>query len=428
MGLIKATVNAVSSGFGDQFKEFVSCPTIERNVLIQRGVVSHGEGNSNPTEGVISNGSTIAVPQGMAMMIIENGAIKEFTAEPGTFRFDTSSEPSIFAGNLGESIINSIKTIGSRITYGGQPAKDQRVYYINLLNIPNNKFGSPQPKKITDDKYGMLEVTFNGEYVFKVVDPALLVSTVIGANAKDTVTYEEVIGEQLKGKFIEKMTVAITTVMRKHRIPFGDIGMYNSDISDEMNNCLDDSWRGQYGLEITDVAIKDINLTDESMDRVNKIDDAYIFQNPGLQSGLMASASADAMKAAASNESGAMMGFMGMGMAQNTGANLMGAVNANVAAQPQQPVQQPTMPEPGSLFKPVEPVQVDPVQPEPTVVTTPESTVAPTSVSEQPSVEVQTPSEVQPEVAKPSLPVAFCPECGTKAIGKFCTQCGKQLF
>lgn len=400
MGLIKATFNAVSSGLGDQFKEFVSCPTIEKNVLIQRGVVSHGKGNNNPSEGVISNGSAIAVPQGMAMMIIENGAIKEFTAEPGTYTFDTSSEPSIFTGNLGTSIIESIKIIGSRITFGGQPAKDQRVYYVNLLNIPNNKFGSPQPKKITDEKYGMLEVTFNGEYVFKVVDPTLLVTNVVGGNPKDTITYEEVIGEQLKSKFIETITSAITVVMRKHKIPFGDIGMYGSDISTEMNTALNTSWRGQYGLEITDVAIKDINLTDESMERVSKIDDAMIFSNPNLQSGLMASASADAMKAAASNDSGAMMGFMGMGMAQNSGATLMGAANQNLnnMNNMNQQANQPTMPEPGTLFAKEEAV-VEEVKP---VVEEPQVTPA------QPAME-------------------FCPDCGTKKIGRFCTGCGRKL-
>lgn len=384
MGLIRATVNAVSSGFGDQFKEFVSCPTIEQNVLIQRGIVSHGKGNSNPTAGIISNGSSIAVPQGMAMMIIENGAIKEFTAEPGTYTFDTSSEPSIFTGNLGTSIIESIKIIGNRITFGGQPAKDQRVYYVNLLKIPNNKFGSPQPKKITDEKYGMLEVTFNGEYVFKVIDPTLLVTNIVGGNPKDTITYDEVIGEQLKSKFIETLTAAITTVMRKHKVPFGDIGMYGSDISGEMNVSLNDSWRGQYGLEITDVAIKDINLTDESMARVNKIDDATIFANQNLQSGLMASASAEAMKAAASNESGAMMGFMGMNMAQNSGANLMGAVNQTGNQDMVQP-QPVVIPEPGTLFG----------------------------------------NEPKPSDAQ--APTGFCPDCGTKIVGRFCTGCGKKL-
>lgn len=329
MGLIKAITSSVSQTLGDQFKEFVTCPSIDSNVLIQRGIVNHGKGNKNPSEGVISNGSAIVVPDGMAMMIIDNGEIKEFTATPGTFTYDTSSEPSIFTGKLGEGIKNTFKTIGKRFTYGGMPARDQRVYYVNLLVITGNKFGSPQPKKITDEKYGMLEVTFFGEYAFQVKDPMRLVNTVIGANAKDTVTYEEVVGGQLKSKFIEKLTVAISSVMRNKKVSFGDMGLYGSDISSEMNTVLNDSFNELYGLEITDVAIADINLTDASMQRVNKIDDASIFSDKNLQSGLMASATADAMKAAAGNDNGAMAGFMGMNMAGNVGANVMGAVNTS---------------------------------------------------------------------------------------------------
>ncbi len=332
MGLIKAITSSVSQTLGDQFKEFVTCPSIDSNVLIQRGIVNHGKGNKNPSEGVISNGSAIVVPEGMAMMIIDNGEIKEFTATPGTFTYDTSSEPSIFTGKLGEGIKNTFKTIGKRFTYGGMPARDQRVYYVNLLVITGNKFGSPQPKKITDEKYGMLEVTFFGEYAFQVKDPMRLVNTVIGANAKDTVTYEEVVGGQLKSKFIEKLTVAISSVMRNKKVSFGDMGLYGSDISNEMNTVLNDSFNELYGLEITDVAIADINLTDASMQRVNKIDDASIFSDKNLQSGLMASATADAMKAAAGNDNGAMAGFMGMNMAGNVGANVMGAVNTSNGA------------------------------------------------------------------------------------------------
>lgn len=329
MGLIKALTSSVSQTLGDQFKEFVTCPSIDSNVLIQRGIVNHGKGNKNPSEGVISNGSAIVVPDGMAMMIIDNGEIKEFTATPGTFTYDTSSEPSIFTGKLGEGIKNTFKTIGKRFTYGGMPARDQRVYYVNLLVITGNKFGSPQPKKITDEKYGMLEVTFFGEYAFQVKDPMRLVNTVIGANAKDTVTYEEVVGGQLKSKFIEKLTVAISSVMRNKKVSFGDMGLYGSDISNEMNTVLNDSFNELYGLEITDVAIADINLTDASMQRVNKIDDASIFSDKNLQSGLMASATADAMKTAAGNDNGAMAGFMGMNMVGNVGANVMGAVNTS---------------------------------------------------------------------------------------------------
>lgn len=396
MGLIRAITSAASSTLGDQFKEFVTCPTIEKDVLIQRGLVNHGKGNTNPTAGVISNGSAIVVPQGMAMMIIDNGEIKEFSAEPGTFTFDTSSEPSIFTGDLGENIVNIFKTIGKRFTYGGQAAKDQRVYYVNLLNITGNKFGSPQPKKITDEKYGMLEVTFFGEYAFKVVDPITLVNSVIGANPKDTVTYEEIVGTQLQAKFVEQLSQAISIVMRKHKVSFGDIQLYNSDISNEMNTCLNDSWKQNYGLEITDVAIGDLNLTDESMVKVNKLDEAIIYSNQGLQSGLMASASADALRGAANNANGAMMGFMGMNMAGGAAGAMMGVANQNAqGAEPYNPGN--TQPEMGSLFG---------------AQNTPEAPVSEeaAAVAEEPVSEAKT-----------------CPNCGEAVTGKFCANCGTKI-
>ena len=406
MGLIKAISNAATTALGDQFKEFVTCPTVNKNVLIQRGVVNHGQGNKNPSEDIISNGSAIVVPQGMAMMIVDNGEIKEFSAEPGTFYYDTSSEPSIFAGNLGTSIVETFKTIGRRITFGGQTARVQRVYYVNLLTITGNKFGSPQPRKITDEKYGILQVTFFGEYAFRVVDPIVLVGSVIGANPKDTVTYEEVIGSQLQTKFVEQLTQAISIVMRKHKVSFGDIGLYNSDISNEMNTCLDDSWRQTYGLEVVDVALGDINLTDESMERVNKVDEALLFSKPELQSGLMATASAEALKNASSNPNGAMMGFMGMNMAGATAGNMMGAANANV--NPEGNVfnpgnQQPAM---GTLFGGVQ----TPVAPEPEAPVEPEA------------------PEVTQEEPMPEMPVGKeCPNCHEIVTGKFCSNCGTQV-
>ncbi len=348
MGLIKAFTSSVSSSLGDQFKEYISCPEMDSDVLVQRGIVNHGDGNKNPSEGVITNGSAIMVPESTAMMVIENGKILDFCAEAGTYTFNSESEPSIFTGGLGKGIIDTIKKIGSRTTFGGQAAQDQRVYYVNLLAIVGNKFGSPQPKKITDDKYGMLEVTFFGEYAIKVENPAILVSNVIGSNAKDTVLFSDVLGDQFKSKFVEKVTQAITVVMRKHKIPFGDIGMYGTDISNEMNNLLDADLYGKYGIKVSDVAIADINLTEESMKRVSKIDDATIFSNPNMQSGLMANATAEAMQNAASNENGAMMGFWGMNMAGQTGANVMGTVNQNVT--PVTPNESVKTPEPGTLF------------------------------------------------------------------------------
>lgn len=333
MGLIKALTNSTGSVLGDQFKEFVTCPTVDNNVLMVRGVVSHGEGNSNPTEGVITNGSKIAVPQGWAMMLVDNGAVKEFTSEPGEFIYDSGTEPTIFHGGLGKGILDSIKTLGSRITYGGQAARDQRVYYVNLLNVTGNKFGSAQPKKITDEKYGMIEVTFFGEYAYKVDDPVALVGNILGANAKDQIRFDEVVGSQFKNEFVEQISKAIAEVMRLKKVSFGDMQMYGSDISDKMNEILSPTWKAKYGIIVTDVAMGDINVTDESMARINKIDDATIFSDAKLQSGLMATASAEALTTAAGNENGAMMGFAGMNLATNAGAGLMGVANQNAQAQ-----------------------------------------------------------------------------------------------
>ena len=386
MGLIKAVTSSVSSGFGDQFKEFIDCPEVATNVLIQRGRVNHGDGNKNPSEGIITKGSQIVVPEGMAMMVVDNGAIADFSAEPGIYTYEQSSEPTVFDGGFFKGVKDTIKTIGRRITYGGQPAHDQRVYYVNTKVMLGNKFGSPQPKKITDEKYGTLEVTFFGEYAVRVVDPAILIASVIGTNPKDTITFDEVVGSQLKTKFIEKVTVAISNVMRNKKVSFGDMGLYGSDISDEMNKCLDDSWKKQYGLMVTDVAMGDINLTEESMKRVSRIDDAKIFSDPSMQSGLMASASAEAMTQAASNEAGSMMGFMGMGMANQAGANMINAVNQNMQAQ--------------------------------------------NTASQMPQAPAQTTSQAQTVVGAAQTNGAatpkFCSNCGSPLTGKFCSNCGKE--
>ncbi len=398
MGLIKAFTSSTSKVLGDEFKEYVTCPTMGTDTLLVRGEVHHGEGNKNPSEGIITNGSAIMVPESTAMMVVENGKILEFSAEAGTYTFDSGTESSIFYGGFGKGLIESIKKIGSRTSFGGQTANDQRVYYVNLLAITGNKFGSPQPKKITDDKYGMLEVTFFGEYALQVEDPAVLVQNVLGSNAPDVVTFSSVLGSQFKNKFVEKITQAITVVMRKYKIPFGDIGMYGTDISTEMNNLLKDDLGQKYGIKISDVAIGDINLTEDSMKRVNKIDDANIFADSRLQSGLMAEASAEALKNASQNDNGAMMGFMGMNMANNAGANMMNAVNRD--ADVSLPKDEKEIPEPGSLF----------------------------GNKEETANENETQENNEQEKEMTDTEIKFCPECGTPTNGgKYCINCGYKL-
>lgn len=386
MGLIKALTSSVSSGLGDQFKEFVTCPEIENDVIIARGVVNHGSGNKNYTEGVISNGSGIAVPQGMAMMIVDNGKIVEFTAEPGTFTWDSSSEPSIFTGKLGSSILDSIKNIGSRITYGGQAARDQRVYYVNIKTIPGNLFGSQQPETIYDPVYGSVEITYNGEYAIRIDDPTVLIQNIIGANPKDVVTFDDAFKQNgqsmLKSRFAQKVSEAIANIMDKENISFNKIQAKKSLVTDEMNKILDEEWKQKYGIIVEDVTLR-INASEESLKIIREMDAdvakttrmGQVYSNN--MAGTMAAASAEAMKNAASNENGAMMGFAGLNMASNAGANMMGAV-ANMPNQ-----------------------------------------------NAQGAAGAGASTEANGEA---SGDVKFCPNCGAKATGgNFCGQCGAKL-
>ena len=344
MGLIAAALSAATTTVGDQFKEVVSCPEVDNNVIIQRGVVNHGSGNLVHSEGVISKGSKIIVPQGMAMMIIDNGQIVEFTDTPGDYSWDSSTEPSIFAGNLGKSIVDSIKTIGKRITYGGQSAKDQRVYYVNIKTLPAITYGSQQPETIADPVYGSVEVTYNGEFNIKVDDPVILVNTMLGANPKDTLTFDDIFATEgrniLKSKFAQKISEAINEVMTENNIPFNRIQGQRSAIADKMNTLLNADWHEKYGIVVDREVTININASEEAKAQIREIDKVRGMANAeservGIMSdaysknlqGAMAAAAGEAMIHAANNENGAMGGFVGMGMANAGTGMAAGMIN-----------------------------------------------------------------------------------------------------
>ena len=389
MGLISAAIGSAATTLGDTFKEVVTCPEVDNSVIIQRGVVSHGSGNMVHSEGVISAGSKIIVPQGMAMMIVDNGAIVEFTDTPGDYIWDSSSEPSIFVGNLGKSIVNTIKTLGNRITYGGQAAKDQRVYYVNTKILPAIPYGSQQPETIVDPVYGSVEVTYNGEFNVKVDDPAILVNTMLGANPKDTLTFDDIFSTEgrniLKGRFAQKVGEAITEIMAVNNVSFNRIQGQRSAITDKMNTLLNADWHDKYGIIVAGEVTININASEEAKAQIREIDkvrgmaqadaervgvmsEAY---SKNLQ-GAMAASTGEAMLNAAKNDGSAMAGFMGVGMAQNAGANVVGMIN---------------------------------------------------------NLPGQTETPVQPTQTTDAKPARFCPNCGASAseTAKFCTQCGSSL-
>lgn len=217
MGLIKAGLGALGGTLADQWKEFFYCDSISKDILVVKGQkrISGRSSNTKGNDNIISNGSGIAVADGQCMIIVENGKIVEVCAEPGEFTYDSSTEPSIFSGSLGESIKQSFLTVGKRFSYGGDPGKDQRVYYFNTKEIMDNKFGTPNPFMfdVVNKHINMrrtVQVRCNGVYSYKIVDPLLFYTKVCG-NISDEYTREEIDG-QLKTEFIDALQPAFAAL------------------------------------------------------------------------------------------------------------------------------------------------------------------------------------------------------------------------
>ena len=274
------------------------------------------------------------------MMIVEQGQIVEVCAEPGEFTYDTSTEPSIFSGPLGDSILETFRTVGKRFTFGGDTGKDQRVYYFNTKELIDNKFGTPNPIpfRVVDSKIGLdvdVSVRCSGVYSYRIADPLLFYTKVCG-NVSQDYTRDE-LDSQLKSEFISALQPAFAKLSDMELRP-NQIVAHNTDLENAMNEALSVKWGQLRGLQVVSIALGSVTLPPEDAEMIKQLQRTAVLQNPMMAGATLVGAQADAMKAAASNEAGAMTGFMGMGMAMNAG----GGMNAqNLFAMGQQQAQQP---------------------------------------------------------------------------------------
>lgn len=340
MGLIKAGMGAIGGTLADQWKEFFYCDAIDKNVLVVKGQkrVTSRTTNTKGNDNIISNGSGIAVADGQCMIIVEQGKIVEVCAEPGQFTYDTSTEPSLFSGSLGKSIIETFKTMGKRFAYGGDTGKDQRVYYFNTKEIIDNKFGTanPLPFRVVDSKIGLdidVSIRCNGVYSYKIANPILFYTNVCG-NVEQEYTRSE-IDSQLKTEFISALQPAFAKLsaleIRPNQVP-----AHAEELSSFMNEALNKKWGELRGLQVVSIAMNPITLPEEDAEMIKQAQRTAIMRDPGMAAATLVGAQAEAMKSAASNEAGAMTGFLGMGMAMNAGGG-MNAQNLYAMAQQQAP-------------------------------------------------------------------------------------------
>ena len=339
MGLIKAGIGALGGTLADQWKEFFYCESMPKEVLVTKGQkrVSGRSSNTKGNDNIISNGSGIAVADGQCMIIVEQGKVVEVCAEPGEFTYDTSSEPSIFTGPLGEGIKKTFATVGKRFTYGGDTAKDQRIYYFNTKELIDNKFGTPNPIpfRVVDSKIGLdvdVSVRCSGVYSYKIADPLLFYTNVCG-NVEQEYIRDELDG-QLKTEFISALQPAFGRLSDLEMRP-NQIVTHNTELEEAMNSALSAKWGELRGLKVVSIALGSVTLPEEDAEMIKQAQRTAIMKDPTMAAATLVGAQADAMKAAASNEAGAMTGFMGMGMAMNAG-NGMNAQDLFAMGQQQQ--------------------------------------------------------------------------------------------
>ena len=325
MGLIKAGMGALGGTLADQWKEFFYCDSLDKDVLMVKGQKRTSRRSSNNGEdNIITNGSGIAVADGQCMLIVEQGRVVEVCAEPGEFTFDASTEPSVFTGNFGDSLAATFQTVAKRFTYGGDTGKDQRVYYFNTKELIDNKFGTPNPIpfRVVDSKIGLdidVSVRCSGVYSYKIADPLLFYTNVCG-NVEQEYTRDELDG-QLKTEFISALQPAFGKLSDMEMRP-NQIVSHNTELENAMNAALSEKWRTLRGLAVVSIALGSVTLPEEDAEMIKQAQRTAIMRDPTMAAATLVGAQADAMKAAASNEAGAMTGFMGMGMAMNAGGGM----------------------------------------------------------------------------------------------------------
>jgi len=343
MGLIKAGMGALGGTLADQWKEFFYCDALDKDVLMVKGQKRTSRRSSNNGEdNIITSGSGIAVADGQCMLIVEQGRVVEVCAEPGEFTFDSSTEPSVFTGNFGDSLAQTFQTVAKRFTYGGDTGKDQRVYYINTKELGEILYGTATPipfRVVVSEERGYklsVNLRCNGSFTCRICDP-LLFYTNVCSNVSTQYDASE-IAPRLKSELMNALQPALAT-LSANKVQYYEIPAHTLEISEALNEQLSNVWRKKRGIEVFSFNINSLSIPEEQQKKITEWEENAMTTDPTTAAARLVGGQIDAMKTAAGNTAGAMTGFMGMGMA--AGAGGMGGMSAqNLFAMGQQQQQQ----------------------------------------------------------------------------------------
>ena len=373
MGIIFAGIEAVRGGFADEWLEVIEPDDMGEQTVFTIGVKKRKGQNVKGTEQSISNGSIIHVYDNQCMILVDGGKIIDFSSEPGYYKVDNSSMPSIFSKGLKESV----KETFARIKFGGVTPLKQIVFYINLQEIKGIRFGTRNPVNYFDSFYNAeLFLRAHGTYSIKITDPLLFYAQAIPRNST-TVQIED-INEQYMSEFLEALQASINQ-MSAEGIRISYVASKSRELSKYMSDVLDEEWSKARGIEIQSVGIASISYDDTSQKLIQIRNEGAMLSDPTLREGYVQGAMARGVEAAGANANGAMAGFMGVGLG-------MQAAGSNASSMSAMNLEQIKMQQSGEIKN----------------------------------------QNIANEASNTSEKIWICPKCKTQNTGKFCSACGTQ--
>jgi len=421
MGLIKAIVGSIGGTLRDQWLDLIKCDNMDMDTLMVKQTTKSGQ---------ISKGSRIIVAPGQVAVIYDSGSVLDATAEEGIYTFDQSSSPSFFAGEFGPVF----KEMWQRFTYGGTPAKEQAVFFFNIKEILDNKFGTATPIPFQDWSHAIpnqmtnslqpmrVNVRCYGKYTFKLDDVAVFMR--IHAGTANVVKKNDIV-EQMRSEVMASFQNVLNEMGNsQHRVPVLELPSYTDEIKQVMDEKVFDAPIRARGVKLVGFAVESVSLDDESQ---AKIDRYEYSSNSMMQQGKII----DVMETAAGNEGGAGGAFMGLGMMNMGSGGMSGSVmqnawNGNGQVQGQTPYDPYNQGGGGAAPQGVPcPKCGTPItgkfcpncgMPAP----------APAAKMKCPKCGTESSGKFCPECGTPLVAVGpkRCPKCGTEVTGKFCPECG----
>jgi len=351
MGLFKAAAGALGGTLADQWLDVVSAPQFDEETLVAPGIFqaqNRGRGsNTRASANILSDGSQILVPENIAAVVTDGGQITDVTVEPGYFTYHTDRQPSLFAGDGMRASL--IRQSFDRFKYGGQPYGQQLVYFINLREIRNQKFGTPGPVPYKDFSLAppgavqapVLRLKARGLYSIRIADPILFFKNFLPANTQSYTLADEASSEQLFQEFITAFQAALQGLSRTTDI--ASLAMHGPELAHALTTEAgpEGSWLERFGIEVVSCAVAAIEYDAESQALMDKFNQGLMMQG-AIGNAYTQTTIADAALAAGQSGGGGAMFGMGMGVGAMGGQ--LGALQQPAAPPPAAPPPAPGYP------------------------------------------------------------------------------------